>query len=270
MVVALSRLGARLRCTACSDSRGGLHPDVTNRLGEWAGCGVRSGPPLPATVFYQPNFAFNLMAQRIKDKEMEGIDLSSVRLMCNGAEPCFRDSHATFLNGFRDGVSGLSPWGLCTAWRRSRIPSSLGHREPIRTDVIDRFALQAELRAVPVAEGHQAAQYMLGVGRALEGTEFKIVDNNRGELPERWVGEVAIRSRASFSGYHLNPSATAAVLDSDGWYFSGDMGYRVGDVLHHRTQERHDHRRRRQYLSPRYRGYRRGTPHGSGRATCHR
>lgn len=184
------------------------------------------------TVFYQPNFAFNLMAQRIKDKEMEGIDLSSVRLMCNGAEPCFRDSHATFAKRFQRW--GFRPESLGIVYGMAEVTNSViaaGHREPIRTDVIDRFALQAELRAVPVAEGHQAAQYMLGVGRALEGTEFKIVDNNRGELPERWVGEVAIRSRASFSGYHLNPSATAAVLDSDGWYFSGDMGYRVGDVL---------------------------------------
>jgi len=52
------------------------------------------------TIFYQPNFAFNLMTQRVRDKDMEGLDLSSVRLMCNGAEPCFYDSHHMFAERF--------------------------------------------------------------------------------------------------------------------------------------------------------------------------
>jgi fatty-acyl-CoA synthase len=184
------------------------------------------------TIFYQPNFAFNLMTQRVKDKEMEGIDLSSVRLMCNGAEPCFHDSHAMFASRFKKW--GFRPESLGIVYGMAEVTNSViaaGHREPILSDVIDRFALQAELRALPVAEEHPAAQRMLGAGRALEGTEFKIVDEGRRELPERWVGEVAIRSRACFHGYYLNDAATVAVRDADGWYFSGDMGYRVGNIL---------------------------------------
>ena len=42
------------------------------------------------TIYYQPNFAFNFMTQRIRDEEMEGLDLSSLRLCCNGAEPCMQ------------------------------------------------------------------------------------------------------------------------------------------------------------------------------------
>jgi acyl-CoA synthetase (AMP-forming)/AMP-acid ligase II len=44
------------------------------------------------------------------------------------------------------------------------------------------------------------------------------------------VGEVAIKSRASFHGYYRNPEATARSYQ-DGWYFSGDLGYRVGETL---------------------------------------
>jgi len=58
-----------------------------------------------------------------------------------------------------------------------------------------------------------------------------VVDDDRNELPERHVGEVAIRSRARMHGYHRNPEATEAALAPDGWYYSGDMGYRVGDLL---------------------------------------
>jgi fatty-acyl-CoA synthase len=45
------------------------------------------------------------------------------------------------------------------------------------------------------------------------------------------VGEVAIKSRAKFHGYYRNPEATAQT-DYDGWYLTGDLGYRVGDTLY--------------------------------------
>src|SRR5262249_16897017 len=57
-----------------------------------------------------------------------------------------------------------------------------------------------------------------------------IVDDQRRGLPERHVGEVAIRSRAAFHGYFRNREATARALH-DGWYLSGDLGYRVGPTL---------------------------------------
>jgi len=185
------------------------------------------------TIFYQPNFAFNLLTQRVRDKDMEGVDLSSLRLMCNGAEPCFYDSHTMFAERFKKW--GFRPDSLGIVYGMAEVTNSViaaGHREPIRVDVIDRFVLQSELRATEVAEGHVNAQRMLGVGRALRGTEFKIVGDHREELPERLVGEVAIRSRAVFHGYYHNPEATAATLDEAGWYYSGDMGYRAGDILY--------------------------------------
>ena len=185
------------------------------------------------SIFYQPNFAFNFMAQRIKDQAMEGVDLSSIRLMCNGAEPCFYDSHKMFAERFQRWR--FRPESLGIVYGMAEVTNSViaaGHREPIQVDVIDRFVLQNELRAQPIAEGHANAQRMLGVGRALAETEFKLVDDQRREIPERHVGEVAIRSRAVFHGYYNNPKATATCLDADGWYYSGDMGYRVGNILY--------------------------------------
>ena len=184
------------------------------------------------TIFYQPNFAFNFMTQRIKDREMEGLDLSSIRLMCNGAEPCFYESHEMLVDRF-------SKWGLRSdclgiVYGMAEVTNSViaaGNREPIVVDPIDRFILQSEQRAQPVEDNHPNVQRMLGVGRALQGTEFKIVDDDRMEVPERHVGEVAIRSRARFHEYYKNTRATTSALDADGWYFSGDMGYRVDNIL---------------------------------------
>jgi acyl-CoA synthetase (AMP-forming)/AMP-acid ligase II len=43
-------------------------------------------------------------------------------------------------------------------------------------------------------------------------------------LPVGEVGEVCMRSACTFLGYWNNPDATAAAIDGDGWYHTGDFG----------------------------------------------
>jgi acyl-CoA synthetase (AMP-forming)/AMP-acid ligase II len=120
-----------------------------------------------------------------------------------------------------------------------------GAREPIRVDVIDRKALQEKHVAVPhkprAGTGAGAdsaggaddpdALRMLGVGRGFHGTEFRIVDDENRELPDRSVGEISIRSRCLFHGYYNNPEVSAQKV-KDGWYISGDLGYRADGILY--------------------------------------
>lgn len=184
------------------------------------------------TVFYQPNFAFNYMAHRVKDSEMVNLDLSSLRVCCNGAEPCFYESHKMFADRFSRW--GFNPKSLGIVYGMAEVTNSVfaaGHREPIKVDCIDRKVLQQEHRAQPVPEDHPNLLRMLGVGRALTGTKFIILDDYRQELGERAVGEIAISSRAAFHGYYRNAAATARSAFED-WYLTGDLGYRVGDTLY--------------------------------------
>lgn len=55
--------------------------------------------------------------------------------------------------------------------------------------------------------------------------EMRIVDNSRQPVPTGQAGEVAIRGNCLFKGYFQNPEATAESRDSDGWFYSGDLGY---------------------------------------------
>lgn len=65
---------------------------------------------------------------------------------------------------------------------------------------------------------------ILTAGKPLAGTQVRIIDENGSDVPTGQTGEIAIRSIAAMSGYWNRPEETAAVLDSDGWYRTGDAG----------------------------------------------
>lgn len=60
-------------------------------------------------------------------------------------------------------------------------------------------------------------------GYAAAGVEIKVVDEARKTLPPGTEGEEASRGPNVFMGYLDEPEMTARALDSDGWYYSGDL-----------------------------------------------
>lgn len=56
------------------------------------------------------------------------------------------------------------------------------------------------------------------IGTPIDGVEMKLVDVNDDD-----IGEIAIRGRNVMKGYWNRPDATAAAIDSDGWFHTGDL-----------------------------------------------
>lgn len=63
-------------------------------------------------------------------------------------------------------------------------------------------------------------------GKIASPFELRIVDDNRRELPDGRIGEIAVRGPFMFKEYLNNPEATAEVLDRDGWYYTSDLAYK--------------------------------------------
>lgn len=62
------------------------------------------------------------------------------------------------------------------------------------------------------------------IGTPLECNEVKIVDPSTGEdLPPNRQGELCAKGFL-MKGYHKMPAATAAAVDRDGWFHTGDLG----------------------------------------------
>jgi long-chain acyl-CoA synthetase len=60
------------------------------------------------------------------------------------------------------------------------------------------------------------------------GNEMKVFDDNDVELPDGGLGEIVLRGPNVFKGYFKNPEATAGAF-ANGWFHTGDIGYRDAD-----------------------------------------
>lgn len=72
-------------------------------------------------------------------------------------------------------------------------------------------------------DGPNAAR-LKSAGQPILFSELRILNEHGVELPNREVGEIAIRSAGNMLGYWNKPELTATVL-KDGWIMSGDAGY---------------------------------------------
>jgi len=178
-----------------------------------------------ATLCWLPNFAYNFLATRIRRSTLDGLDLSSLRALINCSEPVRHASHQAFTDRFAD--FGLSQAALATCYAMAEntfavTQSAIG--VPPTVDLIERHALMQQRLAHPADGANGPVVEMVSCGCPIPHTDIRIVDAERHELPERHIGEVALRSNCMLSGYYRRQEATAQALNS-GWYYTGDLGY---------------------------------------------
>jgi acyl-CoA synthetase (AMP-forming)/AMP-acid ligase II len=67
------------------------------------------------------------------------------------------------------------------------------------------------------------------VGKAVEGVELRVVDDDGRDVPYGEEGELLVRGYVVMQGYFDDPESTAAAIDPDGWYHTGDIAKMVLD-----------------------------------------
>ena len=61
------------------------------------------------------------------------------------------------------------------------------------------------------------------IGKPGFGWKVKIVDENRKEVPQGEVGELAVKGPGVMTCYYNDEEATKEVMDEEGWLYTGDM-----------------------------------------------
>jgi acyl-CoA synthetase (AMP-forming)/AMP-acid ligase II len=184
------------------------------------------------TISTAPNFAYQLIASRVDDAEMEGLNLSHWRLALCGAEPVMPqtlDAVCARLGRFGFQREAILPvYGLAEAALGTVFP-------PVgRIALIDRVSVEAlslEGLAKAVEADDDQAGLFASVGVPLPGFEARVIGPGGHRLSDRHVGEVQLRGPSVMSGYFNDEESTRNAFDGD-WLKTGDQGYLASGELY--------------------------------------
>ena len=179
-----------------------------------------------------PNFAYEMCLKRVKEEDLEGLDLSTWRVAMNGAEPVSSETIWAFYERFRKygftQEACLPVYGLAESSLGLTFPP-LG-RPPL-IDSIKRDPLMKSGKALSAAMNDAHTIQCVSCGFPLPKHEVKIVDTTGRELPDRQEGRLFFRGPSATTGYFRNPEESRKLFQGE-WLDSGDMGYIANGELY--------------------------------------
>jgi fatty-acyl-CoA synthase len=188
------------------------------------------------TVSYAPNFAYALCIKRIREKDLEGIDLSSWRVAGCGAEPIRPETLEAFSSafakvGFRKEAL-LPSYGMAESTLAIAF-SSVG--SGVRTLSVDGPRLWADGTVKPVEADDERAVRLVSCGAEFPEHSVRIFasDDTRSEqpLPEDHVGEIRISGPSVMSGYWEDAERTREAFAGP-FLCTGDLGFLHGGEIY--------------------------------------
>jgi len=183
-----------------------------------------------ATVSFGPNFAYALCAKRLREVDLEGLDLSTWRVAGCGAEPINAATLASFVSRFAsvgfDERALLPCYGMAEATLAvSFAPLGGG----VRSETVDLDKLAEEGVAEPSSDAANTLT-IVNCGATFAEHDVAAFDPDDAEsetvLPDRRVGELRVRGPSVTRGYFAEPELTERAF-AGGWLRTGDLGYLV-------------------------------------------
>ncbi|WP_067848778.1 fatty acyl-AMP ligase [Nocardia lijiangensis] len=188
-----------------------------------------------ATITGGPNFAYELCCRRIPATDREGLDLSSLEVAFNGAEPIRAETLARFATEFAGHGFDSNAFYPCYGLAESTLMTTGTRRG---TGAVTLTVSRDELAEGRVTPG--ADQTLVGSGRVSLHRELLIVDpDTRVPAPDGQVGEIWIGGPDAALAYWGNDAATEdtfraeTVAPQSGPYLrSGDLGALIDGELY--------------------------------------
>jgi fengycin family lipopeptide synthetase D len=178
------------------------------------------------TILSSPNFGYRHFLEHYKPDPSESWDLSSVRIIFNGAEPISAAWSDRFLRelkpyGLRENVM-FPVYGMAEASLAVTFPPPDEQLIPVH---LDRSRM---LEGRVVQECDSAGEdciTFVDVGYPVQDCLIRICDDDGCILPEQVIGNIQIKGRNVTAGYYENPEETSKLITKDGWLHTGDMGF---------------------------------------------
>jgi acyl-CoA synthetase (AMP-forming)/AMP-acid ligase II len=181
-----------------------------------------------ATSTVAPNFAFELCTRRVTPADLDGLDLSSLEIVVNGAEPLRQASVERFVRTLAP--AGLRPEVVRPAYGLAESVMFVSGVRASRRPRFTGFDRTALLQGAAV--GNPSGRSLAALGTPAGGHELAIVaPASRQACPADEVGEIWLRGPSVASGYWCRPEETEATFgartaDGSGPYLrTGDLGF---------------------------------------------
>ena len=177
-----------------------------------------------ASILCSPNFGYKHYLKVLGDRPVEGLDLASVKLIFNGAEPISVELCEGFLT--RLAPSGLARnamypvYGLAEASLAVSFPPP---GAPMRTIALNRHRLGVGSPVELIDKGSRDAVQLISEGRAIPCCNVRITDDEDRPLPEGQIGNLQMSGDNVTRGYFESPEVNAATFTADGWLRTGDL-----------------------------------------------
>jgi thioester reductase-like protein len=188
-----------------------------------------------ATCASSPNFGFEycLREDKVPSTELDGIDLRSLRVLMNAAEPVRAGTYHSFLERFRR--YGLQPESHVVGYglAENTLAATHGGKRIITVD--KRLFSKGTLRIDNVHRPHNDQLRLVSCGTPVDGVQLRIV-NSRSctALGERQIGEIWLGGKSVSHGYWRRPALTREVFhnfvsndpeDNNFYLRTGDLGF---------------------------------------------
>ena len=182
------------------------------------------------TITSAPNFAWAVLARQMTRLEPGSLDLSTLTVAGNGAEPIDPATMRAFIEiGTR---FGLRPEAVncCYGAAESTLVISMSRMaDTMLLDVVDAAELEKNQLAVPVpAEETENVRRLPQLGRPFPSVEVRVADDDGKPLGERRVGRIQLSGESVTDGY-VTPDGFESARGDDGWLDIGDEGYLLED-----------------------------------------
>ncbi|KAI9130692.1 fatty acyl-AMP ligase [Acaryochloris sp. CCMEE 5410] len=186
-----------------------------------------------ATTSGGPNFAYDLLCQKVKPQQRDQLDLSKWEVAFSGAEPIKADTLDQFVDFFGPCGFRREAFYPCYGMAETTLFISGGLKsEPPIVRYLDSTAL-AENKVVPVEPASDKAQAIIGCGRMWLGDQVAIANpDTLTKCAENQVGEIWVAGDGVGKGYWNKPDVTAETFQArladtgEGPFLrTGDLGF---------------------------------------------
>jgi acyl-CoA synthetase (AMP-forming)/AMP-acid ligase II/acyl carrier protein len=194
---------------------------------------LQKASELRSTQLCSPNFGYKHFLKLFARKGIDDLDLSSVKLILNGAEPISWDLCEEFLNAMAPyglNRSAMFPvYGLAEATLAVTFPALGSEYSRI---LVHRHSLSIGAPYEECDEGDDDAVSFLKVGKPIRYVDVRITDDQDQPVPDGHVGHIHIRGENVTTGIYNDPDADAKLFADDSWLRTGDCGVIVdGDLV---------------------------------------